>query len=237
MKKAATLCMAAMLTIGASATAYAAPCGIQAILQNGKLDTSILCNEETLKETLKEKLEACLPNFSFPSLPSFPSVPDMNRPETEKPETEKPETEKPETEKPETEKPETEKPETNQGVSAYAARVVELVNEERAKAGLSALKLDLKASQAAQVRAEEIGSHFSHTRPDGRSCYTALKEAGVSYRAAGENIAKGQKTPEAVVTAWMNSAGHRANILSENFTAIGVGYVEGCNCWSQFFIG
>ncbi len=235
MKKTATLCMAAMLTIGASATAYATPLSIRDLLQGGRFNSSIICDEETLKETLKDRLEACLPNISFPdlSIPSIPSLPDTES----KPETEKPETNKPETEKPETEKPETNKPEADTSVSAYAKEVVELVNKERAKVGLPALKLDTKASQAAQVRAKEVNSVFSHTRPDGRSCFTALKEAGVSYRTAGENIAKGQRTPEEVVNAWMNSAGHRANILGKQFTSIGVGYSANGNGWAQFFIG
>jgi uncharacterized protein YkwD len=90
------------------------------------------------------------------------------------------------------------------------------------------------------VRAEELIQSFSHTRPDGTSCFTAFDEFGVDYRAAGENIAAGQKTPEDVVNSWMNSSGHRANILSENFTAIGVGVAEDVNgtlYWVQMFIG
>lgn len=125
---------------------------------------------------------------------------------------------------------------TESTASAYAAKVVELVNEERAKEGLSPLQVDAKAAQAAQLRAEELPALFSHTRPDGSSCFTALKDAGVSYRAAGENIAMGQRSPEQVVDAWMHSEGHRANILSKQFRAIGVGYCAG-NCWVQLFIG
>lgn len=187
--------------------------------------------------------------------------PNVEKP-TDKPSIDKPDTEQPgckpgitlpgtpDTEKPAdkpvvgqpTDKPSTENPDNNQtntditGVSAYAAKVVDLVHAERAKAGLSALSLDLTASQAAQVRAAEIRSSFSHTRPSGKNCFTALTEAGVEYRTAGENIAAGQKTPEQVVTAWMNSEGHRKNILGSQFTAIGVGYLEG-GYWTQFFIG
>ena len=79
---------------------------------------------------------------------------------------------------------------------------------------------------------------FSHTRPDGSSFATALKEQNVSYRSAGENIAWGQQTPKEVVTAWMNSSGHRANIMNPNFTTIGVGYYEnerGTDYWCQLF--
>lgn len=122
---------------------------------------------------------------------------------------------------------------TSSSVSAYAQKVVDLVNEERAKEGLSPLQLDLDVTNAAQVRAKEIQSSFSHTRPDGRSCFTALDEAGVSYRGAGENIALGQKTPEQVMNDWMNSEGHRKNIMNPNFKYIGVG-VDG-NAWTQLF--
>lgn len=121
--------------------------------------------------------------------------------------------------------------------SSYAAQVVSLVNAERAKQGLSALTVSTKVQQAAQTRAGELRSSFSHTRPSGASCFTALTEAGVSYTRAGENIAYGQSSPAAVVQAWMNSSGHRANILSRDFTTIGVGYtvVNGTAYWSQFF--
>ncbi|MDD4842978.1 MAG: CAP domain-containing protein, partial [Anaerotignum sp.] len=122
---------------------------------------------------------------------------------------------------------------TTTSVSAYAQKVVDLVNVERAKAGLSALQIDPAVTKAAQVRAKEIQSSFSHTRPDGRSCFTALDEAKASYRGAGENIALGQKTPEEVMNGWMNSAGHKANIMNPNFKYIGVG-VDG-NAWTQMF--
>lgn len=124
-----------------------------------------------------------------------------------------------------------------QANSSYAAQVVSLVNAERAKQGLSALTVSTKVQQAAQTRAGELKSSFSHTRPSGASCFTALTEAGVSYTRAGENIAYGQSSPAAVVQAWMNSSGHRANILSRDFTTIGVGYtvVNGTAYWSQFF--
>lgn len=117
------------------------------------------------------------------------------------------------------------------------AEVIRLVNEERAKQGLPALKTTDALTRAAQVRADELLTLFSHTRPDGRSCFTALGEAGVSYRAAGENIAMGYPTPAAVVEGWMNSPGHRANILNGSYTTIGVGYNSQKNCWVQMFVG
>ena len=119
----------------------------------------------------------------------------------------------------------------------YASQVVALVNAERAKYGLSALKVGSRVQQAAQVRAKETVQSFSHTRPNGSSFSTALTEAGVSYTRSGENIAYGQSTPQQVVQAWMNSSGHRANILNENFTTIGVGYTVsgGTAYWAQLF--
>ncbi len=122
---------------------------------------------------------------------------------------------------------------------AWLSQVVDLVNAERAKAGVSALSIHSGAAKAARVRAEETSRSFSHTRPNGKDFSTALREAGVSYSSAGENIAYGQRTPQAVMDQWMNSAGHRANILNPDFTSIGVGHYEdanGTNYWTQLFI-
>ena len=127
----------------------------------------------------------------------------------------------------------------NNGTSQgdFASQVVALVNAERAKQGLSALTIDTKVQQAALMRAKESAQSFSHTRPNGSSFSTALTEAGVPYTRSGENIAYGQTTPQQVVQAWMDSAGHRANILDAGFTHIGVGYavVDGTAYWAQLF--
>ncbi|MCR5637151.1 MAG: hypothetical protein K6F76_08265 [Clostridiales bacterium] len=123
--------------------------------------------------------------------------------------------------------------------SSYEDEVIRLVNAERAKYGLSELKKDTKATQAARIRAKEIVAKFSHTRPNGSSCFTAAKEIGATYRTAGENIAYGYSTPKQVVDGWMNSEGHRKNILSSSFTKIGVGCYKSGRVlyWSQFFMG
>lgn len=129
-------------------------------------------------------------------------------------------------------------PEESGGVQEAAEAVTSLVNAARRDAGLSELELDADLCAAAQARAQEIAQSFSHTRPDGSSCFTILEEFGVSYRAAGENIAMGQRTPEEVMDGWMNSSGHRANILNGTFTSIGVGYyVDGAGAahWVQIF--
>ena len=130
-------------------------------------------------------------------------------------------------------------PGTDVAQDSFAQQVVKLVNEERAKAGLAPLTVDTKAASAAQVRAQEISKSFSHTRPNGSAFSTALTEAGASFKGAGENIAYGQTTPEKVMESWMNSSGHRANILNGSYRAIGVGHYEnasGVDYWTQLFI-
>lgn len=127
---------------------------------------------------------------------------------------------------------------TGSELSALAAEVADIVNSERANAGLPALEFDFQLSSAAQVRAEEIETYFSHTRPDGSSFSSVLAEHGISYRGAGENIAWGQRSPSEVMTGWMNSDGHRANILSSRYTKIGVGVHQDINgrlYWTQLF--
>lgn len=135
--------------------------------------------------------------------------------------------------------PAPDQPGTDGSQDAFANEVVRLVNEERAKAGLPALTMDRGAASAAQVRANEIERSFSHTRPDGSSFNSALTEAGVNFSGAGENIAYGQNSPEKVMEGWMNSSGHRANILNSSYTSIGVGHYQnasGVNYWTQLFI-
>ncbi len=126
---------------------------------------------------------------------------------------------------------------TTDNTDSYIAEVLRLVNIERVNEGLSELKTTTELNKAAHIRALETKTLFSHTRPDGSSCFTALDECNVSYNTAGENIAYGQKTPKDVVTAWMNSEGHRANILSSKFGKIGIGcyYSNGTYYWTQMF--
>ena len=128
---------------------------------------------------------------------------------------------------------------TTDNTQAFIEEVVALVNQERAAQGLSALTVDTTLQSAAMVRAEEIVTLFSHTRPDYTSCFTVLQDFEICYTAAGENIAMGQTSPQEVMTAWMNSEGHRANILTAEYTHIGIGYYEdenGYDYWVQLFI-
>lgn len=137
-----------------------------------------------------------------------------------------------------TETPAAQTPTTETETKSYAQQVVDLVNVERAKEGLAALTIDANVAKAATVRAGEIQTKFEHVRPDGSGFVSALKEQGVTYRGAGENIAWGQRTPQEVVTAWMNSAGHRANIMNPNYVKIGVGNTQnssGTQYWVQIF--
>ena len=129
----------------------------------------------------------------------------------------------------------------NAAIGSYEQQVVDLVNKERAAAGLSALKINTKLSSVAEKKAEDLRdkNYFSHTSPTYGSPFDMMKQFGITYTAAGENIAKGQKTPSAVMNGWMNSEGHRANIMNSNYTEIGVGYVTDSNgntYWVQMFI-
>lgn len=119
------------------------------------------------------------------------------------------------------------------GTAGYAesSRVISLVNKERAQAGRSPVSMDKDLQEAAMQRAAETAIYFDHTRPDASSCFTA------SSKAYGENIAAGQTTAKQAMNGWMNSSGHRANILKESYTSIGVGYFSqgDIHCWVQLF--
>lgn len=145
----------------------------------------------------------------------------------------------------------TQQPETNQApkqeqtakqsqqLNQFEQEVVELTNQERAKNGLDPLKVDVELSKVAREKSADMArnDYFSHNSPTYGSPFDMMKQYGISYRTAGENIAKGQRTPEEVVNGWMNSQGHRENILNAEFTHIGVGYVEDGHVWTQQFIG
>ena len=129
-------------------------------------------------------------------------------------------------------------PEKDSEASNFESEVIRLVNAERAKYGLSELKEDWQLSRVARYKSEDMreNKYFSHISPTYGSPFEMIKNFGIPYKSAGENIAKGQKTPAAVVNAWMNSSGHRKNILSTSFTHIGVGYADNGNYWTQMFI-
>ena len=118
-------------------------------------------------------------------------------------------------------------------------QVQQLVNQERSKAGLPALQMDWELQRTARVKACDMAEnkYFSHQSPTYGSPFDMMKQFGITYKTAGENIAEGQRTPQEVMQAWMNSQGHRENILKREYTHIGVGYCEQGNHWVQMFIG
>ncbi|MBU7593420.1 SCP-like extracellular protein [Metabacillus halosaccharovorans] len=126
-----------------------------------------------------------------------------------------------------------------QGVSQVAQQVIDLTNAERKKSGLPALKADTQLSGVAQKKSEDMrqNNYFSHTSPTYGSPFDMMRDFGVTYKTAGENIAQGQRSAQEVVQAWMNSEGHRKNILSKDFTHIGIGYDSNGHHWTQMFIG
>ena len=125
----------------------------------------------------------------------------------------------------------------NQSTQTGAQAVVQQVNTVRARNGLRTLRQDAAMTRAANIRAAELAKKFSHTRPNGGRGLAILSEMGVSYRTAGENIAAGQTSAQVVMSAWMGSSGHRANILSSRFGRIGVGQavINGRTYWVQLF--
>ena len=131
-------------------------------------------------------------------------------------------------------------PEKGEG-QTQEEQVAKLVNQERAKYGLKPLKLNWELSRVARYKSQDMidKRYFSHTSPTYGSPFDMMRNFGISYRTAGENIAAGQKTPQEVMNAWMNSEGHRKNILSSQYTEIGVGYAKGGqygHYWTQMFI-
>ncbi|MDD3168441.1 MAG: CAP domain-containing protein, partial [Eubacteriales bacterium] len=124
---------------------------------------------------------------------------------------------------------------------AYEQQVADLVNKERAAAGLPALKVNTNLAGVAEKKAEDLRdkNYFDHNSPTYGSPFDMMKQFGIKYSTAGENIAKGQRTPADVMNGWMNSPGHKANIMNANYTEIGVGYVTDSNggtYWVQMFI-
>lgn len=124
-------------------------------------------------------------------------------------------------------------------LNQFEKEVVSLTNDEREKNGLEPLEADEELSVVARDKSKDMQSsgYFSHESPTYGSPFDMMDDYGISFSTAGENIAHGQRSPEEVVNGWMNSQGHRENILNPNFTHIGVGYVEQGNYWTQEFTG
>ena len=126
---------------------------------------------------------------------------------------------------------------SNISLDEMRALQLERINKERKAAGRSTLELDDDLNEVAQIRAEEITEYFDHDRPDGSDCFTLYEDYGFdSYR--GENIAMGYRTVTAVMDGWMNSQGHKDNILNKNFKRVGLGLAQGPDTywyWAQAF--
>ena len=130
-------------------------------------------------------------------------------------------------------------PKSDLSVESEEKEVVRLVNKIRVENGLSELSQDWQLSRIARFKSQDMKdkNYFSHESPTYGSPFEMMKSFGITYRYAAENIAKGQTSAQNVVNAWMNSSGHRKNILNPYFTKIGVGYVKSGNYWTQMFIG
>jgi len=214
---------------------------------------STICNKPDQTPTPPKVPDTKVPDTKVPdtkvpdTMVPDTKVPDTKVPDTMVPDTKVPDTKVPDTKVPDTKVPDTKVPDTkvpddstgSQGLSAFESKVVSLVNEQRQREGLSPLRANVDLSHVARLKSQDMAdkNYFSHTSPTYGSPFEMMKSFGISYRTAGENIAYGQSTPEAVVEAWMNSAGHRANILNPAFTEIGVGYVSAGHYWTQMFIG
>ena len=128
--------------------------------------------------------------------------------------------------------------EADNALHPFEQEVVDLTNDERVKNGLEPLQIDTELSKVARDKSQDMldNQYFAHDSPTYGSPFDMMRAYGVDYRTAGENIAKGQRSAEEVVNAWMNSPGHRENILNSSFTHIGVGFIEQQNIWTQQFI-
>lgn len=206
------------------------------IQQNTVLDKYPTFNWSVVvtKPTTKPGNVVELPKPSTPSTPSAPSTPSTpSKPDYSKPNNQEPSN--PTTPTP----PATETPSTS-GLSAMESEVVRLVNIERQKEGLQPFTTSSELSKVARVKSEDMATknYFSHTSPTYGSPFEMMKSFGVKYNTAGENIARGQLTAQSVVNGWMNSSGHRANIMNPSFNKIGVGLAKssnGTNYWTQMF--
>ncbi len=161
---------------------------------------------------------------------------ELSKPAPAKPVAQKPATSTPQAvEKPAAAKPATQQPGS---ISNIEQQVLTLTNQERAKSGLKPLATDALLMNSAREKSADMSknNYFSHTSPTLGSPFDQMKAKGIQYKAAAENIAMGQKTAAEVVKGWMESPGHRANIMNGNYTHIGIGYDAKGNYWTQQFI-
>lgn len=192
------------------------------------------------KDELLNQIEGSFDKISFEELLNkfggcinIPGIP--GKPGTELPEIELPENNLPSL-------PENKPENTPDEENSFEFQVLNLVNKERTQRGLSPLNYSYELEKVAKAHSLDMASrnYFSHNSPEGKTPFDRIKNAGISYNSAGENIAAGQKSPEEVVNGWMNSPGHRANILNSNYTKMGIGVIYGGSYgiyWTQLFTG
>ena len=227
-KRAAAAAVSAVLVLTVSVSpAFAASdsCGKSALCSFGICEESASTCEKLICRLLSKCFTFCKDTSTEEPAQPAPELPT----ESEKPDTSP-------------EKPDDAKTDEAAGeYSAYVNEILSLVNDARRANGLGELKLDTELTKAAMIRAEEQNVLFGHTRPDGSSYYTALENG--ARRLTGENVAIGQTSAKQVFEDWMNSPGHRGNILSASYTSIGIGVAK-CTasgytgfCWAQMFAG
>ena len=179
------------------------------------------------------------PNVNCPVLPDVDTTPDTDKPVIPDEDT-TPETDKPvlpdQDNTPDTNTPVLPEESPDAGILQLELDAMKLVNEQRAANGLHALTLSSELTEKARIKSREMKqlNYFSHTSPTYGSPFDMMKALGIRYVSAGENIAMGYRTAEAVVNAWMNSPSHRENLLSSRYTVMGIGYADGY--WTQWLI-
>ena len=130
-------------------------------------------------------------------------------------------------------------PAVDSEVLAFENEIVRLVNEIRKENGLKILEHDWELSRVARYKSQDMKDkkYFAHNSPTYGTPYQMMTSFGITYKSAGENLSQGYSSPKVVVNAWMNSSGHRKNILNPSYTKIGVGYVKSGNYCTQLFVG
>lgn len=183
-------------------------------------------------EEIAQRLRAGVPNQQQPGAPA--KTPSQQQPEVTEPSQQA----APEQQQPEQQQEKPAQQEQAGGISDIEQQVIDLTNVERRNNGLSDLQADSSLSNVAREKSNDMqkNNYFSHTSPTYGSPFDMIRDFDISYNSAGENIAQGQRSAQEVVQAWMNSEGHRANILNGEYTHIGVGYQESGHYWTQMFI-
>ncbi|WP_346725794.1 CAP domain-containing protein [Alteribacter keqinensis] len=196
---------------------------------------------DDLYNIVRDELNIQLPEAGTPPVqqpetdgPQEPANPPVSDPQEEQAQQPDPGQEQPQEEAGQEEP----QPDTSGELKEFERQVIELTNAERRNNGLSELDTNIDLCMVAREKSRDMqqNNYFSHTSPTYGSPFDMMRDFGIQYNAAGENIAQGQPTPEQVVQQWMASAGHRENILSNSYNQIGVGYESQGNHWTQMFI-